>query len=350
MEDPEQKNTLGANQVAEKLDVVGIKFRGSNKIYYFLTGGLQLRPGNPVVASTEKGTDIGYVHFLTKRPEDLASLKHILRKANEHDMERLKENQKLEIKTKEEAQDLSSQMKLGMEFVVCTYSLDRSKATLYFLAEKRVDFREFVRELSKKIHAKVELWQIGQRDETRLFGGIGPCNREFCCHTFFSSKESVTVKDAKCQRLDINPQKITGMCGKLMCCLKYEVDMYKDLLADFPEDGETVRYKDGEYKVQSVNPFASTVTIYGGELGVTTASLEEVFRNYHGEWISCKESSVKMQEQRSERTKQAQEFAERARQNKKRKKKSFRPPGFKPQSSQGGSPPQSHDGQPGPGF
>ena len=302
------------------LDVAGVKFRGNNKICYFKTGGLRLRPGDAIIASTEKGTDLGFIHYTTKKPKQGEDLRRILRKASSFDLEKLTQNEDLERQARWEAQKLAKQMSLQMEFVACIYSLDASRVTLFFLAEKRIDFRDLVRELAKKFHAKVELWQIGSRDETRIFGGIGPCNREFCCHTFLSSKESVTIKDAKCQRLDINPQKITGMCGKLMCCLKYECDLYKDMLRDYPEDGETVMYKDEQVKVISVNPFAGTVSVVTPEHSLATAQLEEISRYCENEWIPAKDSFNKMQEQKAKRARFAQEMLERSKLIKSKKK------------------------------
>ncbi len=332
------------------MDVVGIKFRGSNKVYHFLTDEIGLRPGDAVVALTEKGIDIGHVTYTTQKVENTAGLKKLLRRATALDLIRFHENMALENVARVEAQKLTDSMNLQMQFVVACYNLDRSKVTLYFMAEKRIDFREFVRELSKKLHIKVELWQIGQRDETRLFGGIGPCNKVFCCATFLNSKESVTIKDAKCQRLDINPQKITGMCGKLMCCLKYEVDTYKEALQDFPEDGETVLYSGQECKVQSVNPFARTATVTGPEVSIVTVKIEEISRNYHGEWIPAIGSYEKMSEQKAERARISFENAELAKTRKKKKKDK---PGIRPphhgqsgdQPSQGQFQHQSHEDQ-----
>ena len=253
-------------------------------------------------------------------PTDTEKLTTLVRKATPEDLAISDENEKLARETLTDAQDLAKKLSLQMQFLVCSYSLDKKTVTLFFMAEGRVDFRELVRDLAKKVHARVELWQIGQRDETRLFGGIGPCNREYCCSTFFNSRESITVKDAKIQRLDINPQKITGMCGKLMCCLKYEVETYRELTRDLPEDNETVLYKEDTVKVQNINPFAKTVTIALPDRTVISVPEAEIKRNYDGNWIPCEGSEEMMTQQRAKRAKEAQEAALRAASNKKKKK------------------------------
>lgn len=357
MEDTIEKINADASQDVSNLGVVGVKIRGNNKLLFYKTGGLLLQPGDKVVVTTDKGIDVAHVHFTTEKPQDVESLKTIIREANSEDLEKMSQNEAAEREARAEAQKMANEMKLPMEFVAGTFTLDKSKVTLYFLAEKRIDFREYVRELSKKVHAKVELWQIGQRDETRLFGGIGPCNREYCCHTFLCAKESVTVKDAKCQRLDINPQKITGMCGKLMCCLKYEVDVYREYLKDFPEDGETVLYKDWHSKVLSVNPFLQTISILiPEEYRIETVKLADLKRMFHGQWIPCDGSSELMSQQKAERAKEAMDNAEKAKFKKKKKvvkpappwqSQSARPQHERQDGQQHRNPHQGGQGQPG---
>ncbi|GEM_PF-430885 len=270
------------------MDIVSIRFKGNRKCYHFRSGGIRLNPGDAVIASTDKGIDLGHVRYSPNAPKNIEGLKIILRKATQSDLQRAKENEEFELKTRLAAQEEAKELKLDMQFLVCTYSLDRKRATLYFTAEGRVDFRELVRRLAKKLHVRVELWQIGQRDETRLFGGIGPCNREFCCSAFLSNRESVTVKDAKTQKLDINPQKITGMCGKLMCCLKFEVEEYKAKLEVLPEEGETVRVGDVFGVVINVNPFMGTMQIsFGENKEIATHEAKDVHRKIDNEWTPC---------------------------------------------------------------
>jgi cell fate regulator YaaT (PSP1 superfamily) len=320
MEDTNKEATAVANETAFNADVVAVRFPGNNKPVFFKRGELRLRQGDSVIANNEKGNNLGHVTFCPKMPTDTEKLGTIVRKATQQDQEVFEENEKLAKGTLTDAQDLAKKLSLAMQFLVCSYSLDKKTVTLFFMAEGRVDFRELVRELAKKVHARVELWQIGQRDETRLFGGIGPCNREYCCSTFFNSRESVTVKDAKIQRLDINPQKITGMCGKLMCCLKYEVETYKELTRDLPEDNETVQYKEDTVKVQNINPFNKTVTIVMPDRTVINVPQADIKRNYEGNWIPCEGSEEQMTAQRAKRAKEAQEAALRAASNKKKKK------------------------------
>lgn len=320
MEDTNQEATAVANETAFNSKIVAIRFKGNNKPAFFKKGELILRQGDAVIASTEKGINLGHVTFCPKIPTDTEKMGTIVRMATEEDFKISEENEVMAKETLNEAQGLAKKLSLQMQFLVCSYSLDKKTVTLYFMAEGRIDFRELVRELAKKVHARVELWQIGQRDETRLFGGIGPCNREYCCATFFNSRESVTVKDAKIQRLDINPQKITGMCGKLMCCLKYEVETYKELTKDLPEDNETVLYKEDTVKVQNINPFTRMVTITLPDRTVINVPQSDVKRNYEGNWIPCEGSEELMSQQRAKRAKEAQEAAQRAAANKKKKK------------------------------
>ncbi|NTU61647.1 MAG: stage 0 sporulation protein [Caldiserica bacterium] len=320
MEDTNQEATAVANETAFNSEVVAIRFKGNNKPTFFKKGDIKLRQGDAVIASTEKGANLGFVSFCPKMPTDTEKMGTLVRIATDEDHKIYDENEKMAKETLNEAQSLAKKQSLQMQFLVCSYSLDRKSVTLYFMAEGRIDFRELVRELAKKVHARVELWQIGQRDETRLFGSIGPCNREYCCSTFFNSRESVTVKDAKIQRLDINPQKITGMCGKLMCCLKYEVETYKELTRDLPEDNETVLYKEDTVKVQNINPFTKMVTIFLPDRTVINVPQSDIKRNYEGNWIPCEGSEELMSQQRSKRAKEAQEAAQRAAANKKKKK------------------------------
>ncbi|MEZ4813386.1 MAG: regulatory iron-sulfur-containing complex subunit RicT [Caldisericia bacterium] len=287
MEHSNKENNVATKDNDTVNDIIAVRFKGNQQYYHFKTGGINVQNGQAVIASTEKGVDLGYVCFTSTKPIEDIPLKTILRKANDQDLKAIKENIDLEIKARKLAQDEAKKLKLKMTFQVCKYSLDRKRATLYFTSEKRIDFRELVKNLASVLHLRVELWQIGTRDETRLFGGIGPCNRELCCSMFYSSRESVTVKDAKAQGLDINPQKITGMCGKLMCCLKFEVNEYKDKFEKLPSEGELVKVDGKEGKTVKVNPFGEMISVSFEEGNIQTFHASEVKRNINGEWITC---------------------------------------------------------------
>jgi cell fate regulator YaaT (PSP1 superfamily) len=300
MEHRDKKNDLATENTDTVNDIIAVRFKGNQQYYHFRTGGISVQHGQAVIASTEKGIDLGYVSFTSTQPENPKNLKTILRKANDEDLQKLKENLELEIKARKTAQEEAASLKLKMTFQVCKYSLDKKRATLYFTSEKRVDFRDLVKNLATKLHLRVELWQIGARDETRLFGGIGPCNRELCCSMFYTSRESVTVRDAKEQGLDINPQKITGMCGKLMCCLKFEVKEYKEKLKTLPANGETVRIEDREGRVQKVNPFVETIVVAFDDWSVQSFHASEIKRKLGGEWVQCEHETKKKEEEKIE--------------------------------------------------
>ncbi len=297
MEHSNKENNVATKDIDTVNDIIAVRFKGNQQYYHFKTGGINVQNGQAVIASTEKGVDVGYVCFTSAKPKEDIPLKTILRKANEQDLKIIKENIDLEIKARKLAQEEAKKLKLKMTFQVCKYSLDRKRATLYFTSEKRVDFRELVKNLASSLHLRVELWQIGTRDETRLFGGIGPCNRELCCSMFYSSRESVTVKDAKAQGLDINPQKITGMCGKLMCCLKFEVGEYKDKFEKLPSEGELVRVDGKEGKTVKVNPFGEMISVSFEEGNIQTFHASEIKRKIDGQWVVC-EFETKIVEQK----------------------------------------------------
>jgi len=246
---------------------------------------------------TEKGFDIGYVHYTPSKPNENLKLTNIVRRANESDLQKLNENVDLEIKARRIAHDEAKRLKLKMSFQVCKYSLDRKRATLYFTADSRVDFRELVKTLASKLKMRIELWQIGARDETRLFGGIGPCNRELCCSTFYSSRQSVTVRDAKLQGLDINPQKITGMCGKLMCCLKFEVNDYREKMENLPKSGDIVRVDEDEVCIQKVNPYTETVIVSYEDGSVKSFHASEIMVKGDSGWSKVETETEKKEDE-----------------------------------------------------
>lgn len=212
-----------------------------------------------VIIEADRGTDYGEVVEVTdvadlKDTEQTeSSVKSIVRKVSSQDMERIKQN---EADAKEAMRQCSRKIgeyKLSMKLVDAEYSFDRKKIVFYFTAEGRVDFRELVKDLAKVFKIRIEMRQIGVRDEARLFGGIGPCGQSLCCVKFLKNFEAVSMKMAKTQKLPLSSGKISGICGRLMCCLFYEYKTYKDLLKGLPKEGDTIDTPQGKGKVISVN-------------------------------------------------------------------------------------------------
>ncbi|NLZ93716.1 MAG: stage 0 sporulation family protein [Firmicutes bacterium] len=210
--------------------VVGIRFKKAGKIYYFDPNGIELSVGGFAIVETSRGLEFGEVVVLPKEiPDDevVQPLKKVIRAANNEDCQQILENRQKE----EEAFDLCLQKieehDLDMKLVDVEYTFDRSKIIFYFTSDGRVDFRELVKDLASIFRTRIELRQIGVRDEAKMIGGLGPCGRVLCCHTFLGEFEPVSIRMAKDQNLSLNPTKISGACGRLMCCLRYESDAYE---------------------------------------------------------------------------------------------------------------------------
>lgn len=229
--------------------VTGIRFKKAGKIYYFDPDGNDLTPGAFAIVETSRGLEFGEVVVAPKDvPEEdvVQPLKKVIRTAGEEDCQKILENRQKE----EEAFDLALQKiqehSLEMKLVDVEYTFDRSKVIFYFTADGRVDFRDLVKDLASVFRTRIELRQIGVRDEAKMIGGLGPCGRVLCCHTFLGEFEPVSIRMAKDQNLSLNPTKISGVCGRLMCCLRYESDAYelaraeskaaKQVKPEMPED------------------------------------------------------------------------------------------------------------------
>ena len=231
------------------IKIVGVRFRSAGKVYYFDPKDLQLRMGDHVIAETSKGPEYGIISTCMKMvDEDLVQqpLRSLLRKASPEDeqkieMLRIKEREALRV-----CREKVREHELEMKMVDAEYSFDGSKVLFYFTADGRVDFRNLVKDLAGVFHVRIELRQIGVRDETRMLGGIGTCGRELCCATFLREFEPVSIKMAKEQNLSLNPAKISGTCGRLMCCLKNEEATYEYLNARMPKLGEEAITADGQ--------------------------------------------------------------------------------------------------------
>ena len=236
--------------------IVGVKFRTAGKTYYFDPLDFVLKAGDEVIVETARGIEFGTVAFDIKDVEDsevVQPLKPIIRKADAGDRKKNAENIAKREKALQICQEKVDARKLEMKLVDVEYTFDNSKVIFYFTADGRVDFRELVKDLAAAFKMRIELRQIGVRDETKMMGGIGPCGRPLCCHSWMRDFNTVSIKMAKNQNLSLNPTKISGICGRLMCCLQYENDTYIDLKKGMPDVGEKISTKDGNAVVCDVN-------------------------------------------------------------------------------------------------
>lgn len=229
-------------------EVIGIKFNKAGKLYYFDPKGFKLKSGEGVIVETARGTEFGFVAAPNREIEDaeiVAPLKPIIRPATPADYERLEKNKKKEKEAFDIAVEQIREHKLDMKLINTEYTFDGSKILFYFTADGRVDFRELVKSLAGIFKTRIELRQMGVRDEAKTLGALGGCGRPLCCSTFLSDFHPVSIRMAKDQGLSLNPTKISGICGRLMCCLQYEQVAYEDLLKKVPGKGAVVEY-DGE--------------------------------------------------------------------------------------------------------
>ncbi|MCQ2546516.1 MAG: stage 0 sporulation family protein [Clostridia bacterium] len=236
--------------------VVGIKFKDAGKMYYFAPGDIRVDTGDNVIVETARGLEFGTVCQPETKVDDrelVAPLKNIIRKATEDDYKKHQAN----LAKKEEAlricQEKIDAHELEMKLIDVEYTFDNSKVVFYFTADGRVDFRELVKDLASVFRMRIELRQIGVRDEAKMLGGVGNCGRGLCCNTWLRDFEPVSIKMAKVQNLSLNPTKISGICGRLMCCLKYENEIYTELKKGMPNVGERIRTPDGIGLVTDVN-------------------------------------------------------------------------------------------------
>ena len=229
--------------------IIGVKFKGAGKVYYFDPDEAILNAGDYVVVETSRGIECGTVTFGNREINDDGlnrPLKKIIRPATAEDIAHLEENRKKEEKAYGICLKKIIEHNLKMKLVTVEYTFDNNKILFYFTADGRVDFRELVKDLAGIFRTRIELRQIGVRDESKMLGGLGICGREFCCKGFLSDFQPVSIKMAKEQGMALNPVKISGTCGRLMCCLKYEQEAYSDLLKKTPKIGAYVSTPDGK--------------------------------------------------------------------------------------------------------
>lgn len=245
--------------------IIGVSFRQAGKVYYFDPGDKQIERGQHVIVETAKGVEYGMVVLPNREMEEekiVAPLKKIIRVATEKDEEAEKKNRELEKEAFEICLKKIANHGLEMKLIAAEYTFDNNKLLFYFTADGRVDFRELVKDLASVFRTRIELRQIGVRDETKICGGMGICGRSLCCHSYLSEFAPVSIKMAKEQNLSLNPTKISGVCGRLMCCLKNEEEAYEELNSHLPNVGSRVKTLDGlSGEVQSVSVLKQRVKV-----------------------------------------------------------------------------------------
>ena len=245
--------------------VIGVRFRTAGKIYYFSPGKLEIKNGDHVIVETARGIEYGHVVLGNRDVEDnkvVQPLKAVIRMANKEDIAREEANRKKEKDAFKICQEKIRKHKLEMKLIDVEYTFDNNKILFYFTADGRIDFRELVKDLASVFKTRIELRQVGVRDETKIVGGIGICGRALCCHSYLSEFIPVSIKMAKEQNLSLNPTKISGVCGRLMCCLKNEEETYEYLNSRLPNVGDYVTTDDGlKGEVHSVSVLRQLVKV-----------------------------------------------------------------------------------------
>ena len=247
------------------VEIIGVRFKNGGKVYYFAPGGVQANTGDMVITETARGLECGEVMIPNKKvpkSEVAAPLKNIVRIATKEDLRTVAANRKKEERAAAVCEEKIAFRGLDMQLVDVECTFDNSKLLFYFTAENRVDFRELVKDLASVFRTRIELRQIGVRDKAKMLGGLGICGREFCCKAHLPDFQPVSIKMAKEQGLSLNPSKISGCCGRLMCCLKNEQNTYAELLKITPKTGAVVALADGtKGKVVETNPLTGVLKV-----------------------------------------------------------------------------------------
>ena len=260
--------------------VYGISFKKALQTYFFGSEDDTLKVHDKVVVETIRGLELGEVKVGLKKVEEVqlgTALKPILRKATDEDIANYHKNEEAAIKAQETFVTCVKEQNLDMYLVSAEYTLDGTKVIFTYIADERVDFRELLKVLAAKLHCRIELRQIGARDRAKAIGGLGPCGLPLCCATFLSDFEGISINMAKNQLLALNISKLSGQCGKLVCCLKYEDSLYSQLRVGLPRLGLRVKYKDEEFKVTSMNVLSKTMKLENKENSVFI-TFEEYFK------------------------------------------------------------------------
>lgn len=267
--------------------IIGVRFRPAGKIYYFAPGKFHIKKGQQVIVETARGIEFGHVVMGPKEVEEdqiTQPLKSVIRLANNEDRKIEERNREKEKEAFQICLEKIRKHKLEMKLIDAEYTFDNNKVLFYFTADGRIDFRELVKDLAAVFRTRIELRQIGVRDETKLRGGIGICGRELCCHTYLSEFAPVSIKMAKEQNLSLNPTKISGVCGRLMCCLTNEQETYEKLNSRLPSTGDTVTTPEGlRGEVQSLSVLRQLVKVV-----VTLENDEKEMREYKASELKFK--------------------------------------------------------------
>ena len=267
--------------------IVAVAFQTTGHLHNYLAGELALRRGDRVLVDADSGERIGTIIVEPHEPAhtlDLSSLKQIRRLATITDLDIEENNLLQEARARRLCVERIHERHLQMKLVTAEYTLDARKVTFYFIAEGRIDFRELVRDLANSLRIRVDMKQIGARDETKVTGGVGPCGRELCCSSWLRDFDAVTVKMAREQGLALNPSRLAGMCGRLKCCLKYEYATYVELKRALPNQGKRVQSVKGDGKVIRQNILKQTVAIQlDNDAGVVEATLEDLVDSRNSE-------------------------------------------------------------------
>ncbi len=260
------------------VEVVGISFREAGKIYYFSPNGLSFSQGDKVIVETARGIEMGTVKIANKlipEREVVQPLKSVTRLATPEDIECDIKNHEMELDAAVICKKKIEAHKLDMSLVAVEYTFDNSKLIFYFTAESRVDFRELVKDLASTFHTRIELRQIGIRDEAKMMGGLAICGRKYCCAGFLTDFVQVSIKMAKEQSLSLNSAKVSGACGRLLCCLRYEHDVYEEAIRNTPPVGSLVKTADGEGVIIDTKPLACEVKV---KIGNDDKEVQKVFK------------------------------------------------------------------------
>ena len=263
--------TKTENEVKTYQYVYGVSFKKALQTYFFGYDNDSLNINDKVVVDTARGVELGIIKVAAKKANEVklsTALKPIVRVANEADIKQYEKNNENATNAEKVFIDSVKEQKLDMYLVSAEYTLDATKVIFTYIADERVDFRELLKVLASKLHCRIELKQIGARDRAKAIGGLGPCGLPLCCSTFLSDFEGISINMAKNQLLALNIQKLSGQCGKLVCCLKYEDSLYSELRISLPKLGLRVTYKNEEFKIASMNVLSKTMKLENKENSV----------------------------------------------------------------------------------
>ncbi len=268
MQQPAEEMADAGVPAGDMTEIVGVRFKDAGKVYFFAPGSIKVQPGDTVIVETARGMEYGFVATGNKdvpATEIVPPLRPILRASTQDDRERYESNKKLEAQAFEICQQKIREHGLEMKLIEAEYTFDNSKLLFYFSAEVRVDFRELVKDLASVFRTRIELRQIGIRDEAKMLGGLGVCGRPFCCATFLSDFMQVSIKMAKEQNLSLNSSKISGTCGRLMCCLRYEHETYEEEIRRTPPVDSVVKTPEGTGVVVETSPLTGYIKVRLGD-------------------------------------------------------------------------------------